>query len=246
MKLNSSTTERDSLYKDFLKKTGSNESECPFEPDFLREADLAVDEVTDLILAADNTWEYDDSNADSSELIDISTTLVSGTSQYPISTPWLKILRVRVSAPNGQMVTLKSIQRRELTDAQLAENGTPYGYDKMGNLLILVGIPNYGGTIEVQFQRPASYFNAADPEDEEETPAGDQEPPFARMFHRLISLISAENYLTDNGFGQRAGSIATKIDRMKERLEWFYGNRDHDQPRNLGVHNEDYGASMLA
>ena len=110
--------------------------------EFVRNANLGLQRVISLILKADGTWQHDDTNL-TTELLDVTTALVSGTQKYAIKIAWLKIAKVRIKDPAGNFVTLQSVDRRQLTDNQLrADAGDPKRYDKLGNWLYLHPKPN--------------------------------------------------------------------------------------------------------
>lgn len=239
-----------SLYADALWWAGASTGSFPVDPDFTRSANSALDRVVALILRADKTWQWNDNNL-STELIDTSTALVSGTQKYAISVNWLKIARVRAKDSGGNWVTLEKVDRKQLTDSQLAASGTPYAYDLLGGYIYLFNIPNYASTggLEVQFQRGADYFVVADTT---------KVPGFASQFHRLISMYAALDYLERNGgAGGRVEALRNRIGRppnpeagdtgfgMEAELVSFYSQRESDVPPNLGLQGTDYGASAL-
>lgn len=244
-KFNSGT---DSLYADALFWSGATSDTFPIDPDFTRSANFAVQRITAVIQKCDNTWKYNDSNS-STELIDSSTNLTT-TNKYAISLAWLKIGRVRVKDPDGNWITLKKVTREQLTDAQLAEVGTPWAYYKLGKYIYLVGTPNYGATggLEVQFQAGADLFTVADTT---------KEPGFAPQFHRLVSLLSALDWTDSNEMTKRSARILEKVGRepdpasgdagsgMFRELVTFYTERDQDGVKSMSTRKEDYGASAL-
>lgn len=245
MKFNSGT---DSLYADALFWSGATTTTFPIDPDFTRSTNAALDIITAIIQEADDAWDYTDSN-DSTELIDATTNLVSGTAKYAVAASWLKVARVRVKDANGNWITLRNVQRAQLSDSQLAESGTPWGYYMLGGYLYLVGTPNYSQSagIEIQFQRGADHFVVAD------TTA---EPGFAPQFHRLVSLMAALDYCEANNMERKARTIRVRIGEVPaglsrgtgllKQLVEFYGNRDRDGATSLSLQSEDYGAASLA
>lgn len=234
MQFNASTN---SLYADALFWSGANSASFPVDPDFTRSANNALDRVIALILRADNTWQFNDNNL-STELLDTSTALVSGTQKYAISTSWLKIARVRVKDASGDWITLQPVDRDQLSDSQLVASGTPWAYFKLGGFIYLVNTPNYAssGGLEVQFQRGADYFVVGDTT---------KQPGFASQFHRLISLYAALDYVEANDIPKRDAPIRNRINAMEAELQQFYGDRDVDQRPSLALRREDYGASAM-
>lgn len=234
MQFNASTN---SLYADALFWSGATSTTFPVDPDFTRSANVALDRVVSLILRADNRWEWNDTNL-STELIDVTTNLASGTQKYAISLSWLKIGRVRAKDQNGNWITLRPIQRSQLSDSHLSASGTPYGYFKLGGFLYLVNIPNYAssGGLEVQFQRGADYFVIADTT---------KTPGVAPQFHRLISLYAALDFTEANELQARSQKIQGRIEALERELLEFYSDRDRDGAPSLSVRGEDYGSAAM-
>ncbi len=237
MQLSGETNNLD-LYSDARYWAGIGTSDTTTLPlaTFVRSANFGLDRVIALIMRADGKWQFDDTN-NSGELLDVSTSLVSGTQAYSIGLTWLKIKKVRIKDSAGNWVTLNPVDRRQLTDSQLrADAGDPKYYDKLGNYLYLHPKPNYASAsgLEIQYQRGASYFAYNDTT---------KTPGFATQFHRLISLYGAKDYCSVNDLDKRVSKIQTEIDRMELELIEFYSVRDTDQKIGLRTQREDYGIS---
>jgi hypothetical protein len=241
----------DSLYADALFWSGANSASFPVDPDFTRSANAALDKVIAAILKCDSTLQFDDTNL-GTELLDVSLAVASGTAKYAISAAWLTIGRVRVKDPNGNWITLDPVDRRQLSDTDLAATGTPTTYDKMGNFLYLNPTPDYTGatgSIEVQRQRAMDYFVVADTT---------KAPGFAAPFHRLISLYAALDYVEANSIPNRGDVIRARIGRLPDITEGdpgagmlkdlaeFYANRDRDTKASFSLQREDYGSAALS
>lgn len=210
---------------------------------FVRSANFGLDRVTSLILRSDGK-EFDDNNA-SGELLDVTDSLVSGTAKYSIGVTWLKMGQVRIKDSAGNWVTLKEVDRKDLTDSQLtATDGDPKRYYNMGNYTYLNPAPNYASTngIERQYQRGATYF-AYD--------ATTTVPGFDSDFHILIALYGARDYCEKNGLNSRAAAIRDKIGfprvggnagaGLEMELQERYASKNVDQKIGLRTQNEDYG-----
>jgi hypothetical protein len=228
------------LYSDCLWLCGLLSSDTTSYPikDFTRNANFALDIVTGKIIKAKN-WEHDDTNNSSTEILDVTVALVSGTKKYAIPVTWLKIgspVRVKDSAGNWNTIVHKD--RNELTDAQLVATGVPTSYDKRGNWIYLSPTPNYAATggLEVPFQRGASYFVYTDTT---------KTPGFATPFHRLIALYAALDYCEANNLDKRAKGIKKKIEEMETDLVLHYEARDDDEQPSIRLQKEDYGEAEL-
>lgn len=223
------------LYSDCLWLCGISSSDTTTYPikDFTRNANFGLDKVTSKILKAKN-WQHDDT-VQTSEILDTSVAIVSGTKKYAIPVTWLRIgspVRVKDSAGNWHTLTHK--ERNELTDAEIAATGVPKTYEKRGNWLYLFPTPDYSATagLEVPFQRGPSYFTYTDTT---------KTPGFATDFHRLISLYAAEDYCATNTLNNRLAMIREQIAKMEAELILHYEQRDDDAQPNLTLEKEDYG-----
>ena len=86
---------------------------------FVRSANFGLDRVNVLVLRSDGKWQFDDTNNSATELLDTTSSLVSGTEKYAIALTWLKIKRIRIKDSAGNWITLISIDRNVLSDSQI-------------------------------------------------------------------------------------------------------------------------------
>lgn len=216
---------------------------------FARFCNLALDWYTSLIIKAQG-WEYDDTNNSATELIDVTTSIVSGTRKYVIAVTWLKIARIRIKDSAGNWIVLRRGDRRLWSTNQLnGASGIPQEYDLLGNWIYLDAAPNWSGSasLEVQHQRGASYFIYTDTT---------KTPGFATPFHRLVALRAALDYCEINDLDDRAAKLRNKIGSppteastgsgMEKELVDFYSTRDIDNIPSLNTRKEDYGAAGLS
>ena len=204
--------------------------------DFTRNSNFALDCVTSKIIKAKN-WQHDDT-VQTSEILDTSVALVSGTKKYAIPVTWLRIgSPVRVKDSAGNWVTIVHKERNKLTDAEIVATGVPKTYEKRGNWIYLFPTPNYASTggLEVPFQRGASYFVYTDTT---------KTPGFASDFHRLISLYAALDYCMVNVPGRVPG-IQAYITKLEAELIIHYEFRDDDEQPSISISRDDYGQSSL-
>lgn len=235
-----------SLYRDALAWAGASATDFPFDPDFVRNANLWLDLVTGYIMEFDGSWKWDDANRTT---LPIGTgNLVSDQDNYSVSVGYLKLIRVRVKDQNGNWITLKPIQRRSLSDSDLAASGTPTSYYKLGNSIFLTPIPNYAltGGIEIQVQKGGVYFTTDDTT---------KEPGYAPHLHRLNSLGPALDYLDINGPIARANAVRARIGVCPKNgqpgsgllglLAEHYSSRDYDQAPRLELEKSNRGIALL-
>lgn len=243
------TNPEESLYEEALFWSGGTSTTFPVDPDFTRLFNFAVDRIVAAIQKSDKTWSYNDNNLDA-EIIDGTTTLSANVNKYEISLSWLKIARVRVKDRNGNLITLRSVQRRQLSDSQLNETGVPWGYYKLGEYLYLVGTPDYGfaNGIEVQFQTGPEHFVVGDTT---------KSPGFASQFHRLPAFLAALEWCEANEMEARARVLRSKVgvepdplsnepgSGMFREMVTYYTQRDDDGAPSMSLRREDYGAGSL-
>lgn len=200
--------------------------------------------VISWILAAENTWEWDDSNY--SDFPIGLTTMTASQEDYTLpqavstgtcggasastSNPstTLKILGVSVKDAGGNWHKLRRIDESQARDVDLEEAfktaGMPLYYKELGNSIKLFPAPSNASTtlscgLKIYFQRTMDEFTAADTT---------QQPGFAATFHRILSLGAAYDYALAKGLEQ-IKSLRIEISEMKDDLQKFYGDRNKDE-----------------
>jgi len=233
-----------SLYALALRWARADSVNFPFE-DFIQSLNVWVNKITAIVLRNDVDWKWQDKNA-TGTLIDSMKDLADGTSEYPLSTPWLKIARVRIKDREGIFYTLEKRDRRAVSDAELISSEICFYY-LLGNSLFLAGVPNYSQTdgIEVQFQAGATHFT---PDDE------DKEVGFDSTFEELGALGPALDYLEINGPDEQAKKVSDKIGIEPRRgiegsgllnaLALAYQERD-DAPQNITLARSNRALGLL-
>lgn len=234
-------TNKQTLYQDALYWSGANTSTYGID-DFTRNANFAMDRVVSLIKKNDTRWKWADNNNTD---IDIGVSdIVANQDNYTLEVDFTEISRVRMKGADGVWITLKPIDRRDADDGLLSTYGNPEYYDKKGLSIFPLPIPNYSSVdgLEVEFQGGVNYFINSDTT---------KEPGFNPLYHRLVSIYSAYDWLVDKATINNP--LTHKINRAKERimeleaeLENHYCNRDIDdvailKPR---VSNRNAGLSL--
>jgi hypothetical protein len=208
--------------------------------DITRNANLWYDRVVSLILQADGRWQWDDSN--STDIPTGTINLVSGTQKYDLGTgvsTFLEILRVAVKDSSGVYrfltpMSLSDFNGRDPMDASQT-SGTPIGYFKLGDYIVLDKIPNYSSAsgIKLYTQKNVSYFTTSDTT---------KEPGFVATFHQLLSLGAAHDYCAVNDMPKRMLTIEKKIVKLEAGLGIFYSQRSRDERVRMSPRKENYGA----
>lgn len=217
MRINDASNKELSLYHDALWLVDADTTTWEFV-DFVRSANFALDAVLRKILPVNGRWQYADSN--NTKLGVATTDLVSGQTNYSLDDKYLKVRRVRVYK-DGQWYTLDPKDKRDLTDAELNESGTPTCYDKVGRSLFPYPVPNFGGTgaLELTFQKGSNYFSVSDTT---------KEPGFDEIFHRYISLYPSREYAMKYA-QDKVKIIDVFIERLDEEIKEHFTTRDQDE-----------------
>lgn len=205
--------------------------------DKTRNINAWYDRVANLIMKADNRWEFDDNNK--TDLPIATTATVANQQDYTISgASFLKILKVELKDEAGNWnaltpISLDDKRSQSMTDYQKTA-GTPREYDKLGNSIFLYPKPSFSqaASIKVFYQRNVTHFTASD------TTAV---PGFAENFHRILSYGAALDYAIANGMTNKVNMLAPMIKQMESDLIDFYGTRNHDEKTTLQLEKEDYG-----
>lgn len=222
------------LYSDALWLCGLATSDTTSYPlaDFARNANFSLQKITAKIIRAKN-WQHNDFN-NSTELIDQTIDLVSGTNKYAILIGWLRIgSPVRVKDSAGNWITIKHKPRSKMTDTELNASGTPKTYDKLGNYIYLFPTPNYtsSNSVEIPYQTGPTEiaYNATT-----------TIPGFATPYQRLVSIGGAIDYCLIN-IPSRVPKLQDMWDRMETDCLIHYETRDDDEQPSLSIERNDYG-----
>lgn len=203
--------------------TNTNSTTYPLKQ-VARNVNRWYDLVTSWILSCDGRWQFDDTGR--TDLPIATTDLVSGQDDYTFDSTLLNILKVEAATDStvSQFQQLTPIDSREIynysefnkVDAQ------PRYYDIVGNSLILKPASNFNATngLKVYFQRTPEYFVG-----DGQTASNAKEPGFAQLFHRILSLGAAYDWMVAKSAGN-ANAIRQEIEVLKAELMKFYSRRD--------------------
>ncbi len=188
----------------------------------------AMDNVSDILLNSDNTWQWDDTN--NTDFPIATSDLVNGQKDYSFASTFLKIERVEALDSTGSYYPLYPIDTADFKQMNITEteysttNGLPIHYDKIGNSIFLYPQPDTTQVtatdgLKVRFQRAGSYFATTDTT---------KEPGFASIFHKLIPLYASLEYASANEMVNKVNMLTGKIEKAESRLEKFMGKRQKD------------------
>jgi len=190
--------------------------------DRTRNINIAYDEATSIMYRADPLYKWDDtSNAD----IPIATLdLTAGQDHYDLLDSAQILHRVRIQNSEGKFDTLIPVERRDLSDEDLAttNTGNPEKYYKMGGVIFPVPVPNYGATsgVEVEFQRAGTHFVITDEENS---------PGFNPQFHQYLSVSASLRYAISNGMKEKVVVLTQQKQQIADAMREFYERRSKDK-----------------
>lgn len=199
--------------------------------DMLRRVNNSLETLTALIINADGTWQFDDSNY--SDFPIGTFTLVASQAKYSFNDKFLQLLEVQIMDKLGNYNIIKPIDQKEYDDLIPLEEafetaGRPIYYDKISDDTIkLFPAPDNGVTVtlasglKVKFKRTADLFTSA------QVTTGTKVPGIASPYHQLIAYMAALPYALSYK-KDRVPLFEKKIDELKKDLVRFYSRREKD------------------
>ena len=197
--------------------------------DRTREINISLDEAVAELFKADPNFIWDDTTNSDFPIAKLN--LTANRDHFTIPDSSLVVHRFRIKDSNGKWKTLTPKLRRELTDSELEETGTPSKYYKLDNAFFPVPIPDYGVTngIEVEFQRGANYFESTD------TTA---EPGLASIFHSFLPVSAALRYAIANGMSEKIKTLSVEKEKIKISMREHYEKRSPDEKPKMRLKKE--------
>ena len=210
----------------------TNNTEYALE-DRTRNINLSYDEAVAELFRADPNFMWDDTTNEDFPIAKLN--LTSGQDHFTVPDASLVIHRIRVKDENGKWQTLTPKLRRELSDSELEETGSPENYYKLDNAFFPVPIPNYSSTlgIEIEFQRGANHFSSTDTT---------TEPGFASIFHPFLSVGAALRYAIANGMSEKIKTLSSEKERIKMSMKEHYERRSPDERPKMRLKSKDVTA----
>lgn len=213
---------------DFLVDTDSNTYSVA---DKLRNFNIALDEVSGIIVGCDGEWQWDDTNY--TDLPIGLAQLNSGQTDYSFADDHLVIEAIEVKLPTNEWRRLKPIDlypeynqqsKSSITD-YLSTPGLPEYYDKVGDSIFLYPAPNYSqsASLKAFFQRKADPFVIGDTT---------KKPGFASHLHRILSISVAYDWAVAKQHS-KLNWLLNEKNRYIAMLKAFYTVRTKDQYKRL-------------
>jgi hypothetical protein len=209
---------------DFL--CGSTSATYPVV-DKVRNVNIALHDVTQLIWQSQDGWFFDDENQTDYPRIRVN--LTKGTQDYRVkalSTVLRQIKRIEVKDSGGDFQLLTPLNMAKdidvAKDDYYSSDGMPLYYDLDGGYITLYPAPTSGAGgctlasgMAIYFGRDAVEFTSAS------TTAS---PGFATQFHRILSYSAAIDFIKqDNNLIQK---YMMERNRLMDGLKKYYGSRN--------------------
>ena len=206
---------------------------------FTADVNLAMDEVTALILSADRSRQLDDYNHTKYPILTID--LVSGQRDYSFTTDEqanliVHIHKVMCADSGGVLKTLQAVNQQD-NDSDLdsfndglATAGVPLYYDKTADGIFLDPVPNYSISdgLKVFIDREASHFSTSDTT---------KKAGFLSLFHEYLVLKPAYRYARDKSLPNR-NSLKNDMLEMRMYIEDFVRRNQNSVKQGLRVEQQ--------
>ena len=196
----------------------------------VRRVNAMYEELVALIINADGTWEFDDSNY--TDLPRGKGTLVEGQENYTFASQYLQISQIEILDTNNRYIKIKPLDKTELGDLSPQEyfgvdssgnpkKGFPQYFDQIGRTIFLYPAPSSANItlangLRVWFKRTIDLFTTADTT---------QEPALPSTHHILLAYMAAIPYCMKYK-PTRVAWLEKKTDEMKSTLMKHYGQRE--------------------
>ena len=192
--------------------------------------------TSSLIMKSDRRWKHVSSNVTATLPIAVQD-FTAGQDNIPLETKHLKILRVRMTDRNGVLQTITPGDRNSITNDQLNGSGNVEVYDKIGFSIMPYPVPNYGGSIEIEYQPGAAV-------DLPTVASTDWEVGFNQDFERLPGLYASRVYCALHA-RDRLPAINDEILTLETNISDFYESRDIDDEPSFDIERTSSGPSLL-
>lgn len=194
--------------------------------DRVRNVNKALDEAVAELFKADPNFIWDDTTNSDFPIAKLD--LTASQDHFTVPDASLVIHRIRVKDSNGEWQTLTPKLRRELSDTELEDTGTPTKYYKIDNAFFPRPIPDYSSSsgIEIEFQRGANHFDSADTT---------ETPGFASIFHQFLPVSAALQYAIANEMNEKISTLSAEKERIRKSMREHYQLRSPDEPPRISL-----------
>ena len=207
--------------------------------DLLRRVNYALETLVAKIIAADGTWQYDDTNFTTNPRG--TGTLVEGQEAYSFSSEYLEIEQINVLDLSNVWRKLKPLDPDDLggftpmeyfggtssAGTDTPAKGLPEYYDIQGDTIRLYPAPTSTACtltsgLQVFFKRTADLFTSA------QVTTGTKEPGLPSPYHVTLAYMAAIPYCMAYK-PERVALYQRKVDEDIRDLIKFYGHRERDR-----------------
>lgn len=202
----------------------------------LRRVNSALEELVGMIINADGSWQFDDTNHD--DLPRGKGNLVDGQESYTFTSDYLQIEEISILDKNSLYRKIKPFDPADF-DGMTADEywgvdssgdpnkGMPEVYDIKGDSIRLYPAPDTNvvtltNGIRVSFKRTADLYTSA------EVITGTKEPGLPSTHHSILSYMAAIPYCM-KFHPKRVSWLEKKVDEMKRTLLEHYASREKDR-----------------
>lgn len=210
--------------------------------DLLRRVNSAYEEIVGMLINADGTWQFDDTNYTDIPVGKI--TLVDGQQSYTFNDKLLDVEEVAILNDGDVFQKLIPIDHSEIPAGLTLQEyfggtettpktGFPQYYDKVSDDTIKIypaPAANEGVTLasglRVRFKRTAKVYTSA------EVTTGTKVPGFVVTHHSILAYMAAIPYCMTYK-KDRVPSYQQKVLEMKEELIKIYSRREKDKRKVL-------------
>jgi hypothetical protein len=196
---------------------------------FTRLLNQAYNKASTVIMQSDGRWQFDDTNH--TDLPVGSTELTEDQDEYVLDAEHLRVIKVLVKDPAGNILTLRPIDIHDPEAKMMYQNfpitkGVPTHYDKQANILKIYPTPNYtvaDSGLTVHYQRLPVYFTSSDTTKVAGIP---------KLFSRYLSLCASIDYATAKQMPAKNDLFAMAGQMEKDIRDW-YSTRSKDESKIL-------------
>lgn len=198
-----------------------------------RRVNHALENLVGKVIAADGTWQYDDTNYTDSPRG--TGTLVEGQEAYSFASEYLEVEQIDILDTGGVYRRIRPFDPDDLSDGMSPEEyfgstttttkkGFPEYYDIQGDIIRLYPAPTYTAVtltagLRILFKRTADLFTVSDTT---------QEPGLPSPYHVLLAYYAAIPYCMAYK-KDRVPWLEKKWDEGIKDLIKFFGHRELDR-----------------
>lgn len=207
----------------------------------------AWEELIGMIINADGTWQYDDTNQ--TDAPRGKGTLVEGQEYYTFASDYLQVEAIDILDVNSKYIRIKPLDPRDLNNQSPDEYfgvdssgdpevGFPEWYDIKGDSIRLYKAPTatyctLTNGLRVSFKRTASLYTAA------QVTTGTKTPGLPSTHHVMLAYMAAIPYCM-KFHPDRVGWLEKKVDEMKKTLVEHYTFREKQRRAIISPYMKTY------